>query len=74
MGYTWINKGSASGVYFEYGNNIYEYDAINNELNVIQAESKTTRTQDLLFVFRNLEKAHIENNELKVYVNHYALK
>ena len=71
--YSWDNKGSASGLSFTYGNQVYTYDAIGNKLDLV-GSSKTIRTQDLMFVFRNLQNANIENNELKVFVNHYKLK
>lgn len=73
MGYTWNNKGSASGLSFTYGSYVYTYDSINNEFDIV-GSSKTIRTQDLMFVFRNLQNAVIENNSLKVFVNHYKLK
>lgn len=73
MGYSWENKGSASGLSFTYGNDVYTYNSLTNSLDLV-GSSKTIRTQDLMFVFRNLQNATIENNELKVFVNHYRLK
>ena len=74
MAYTWVNKGSASGLSFTYGNSIYTYNAGTGQLDYVGSGGRTTRTQDLMFVFRDLENAIIENNTLKVYVNHYKLK
>ena len=70
MGYTWVNKGSAIGKTFVYGNTLYQYDSLNNKMVAI---STPPRKLDLMFVFRNLQNAVIENNELKVFVNHYNL-
>ena len=72
MGYSWQNKGSASGLSFTYSNDVYTYNSLTNQLDLV-GSSKTIRTQDLMFVFRNLQNATIENNELKVFVNHYKL-
>lgn len=74
MGYTWVNKGSASGLSFTYGNDIYTYDALNNELNKIQGSTTDTRITDLMFVFKNIPTSAINGNTLKVFVNHYKLK
>lgn len=73
MGYHWTYKGSASGVSFTFGNNVYTYDAINNVIKQI-GSAKTTRKNDLVFVLRNLENAEIVNNAFKIYINHYPLK
>ena len=73
MGYHWTNKGSAVDVSFTYGNDVYTYDAINNVL-IEVGSAKATRTNDLVFVLRNLENVEIVDNAFKIYINHYPLK
>ena len=74
MGYSWVNKGLASGLSFTYGNYVYKYNALSNELELQQGGSNETRKKDLVFVLRDLSNIEIENNSFKVYVNHYRLK
>lgn len=73
MGYKWTNKGTATGYIFTYGNNAYEYDAIQNTL-VSVGNSLTLREKDLMFVLKDLDKAEIVNNSFKIYINYYKLK
>ena len=73
MGYTWDNKGSAINLSFTYGNDVYTYDALNNELKKIQGSTTDTRITDLMFVFKNIPASAIKNNTLKVFVNYYKL-
>ena len=73
MGYSWVSKGSAIDKSFTYGNSVYKYNSISNTLDYISSSGKTARKQDLMFVFRNLQNAVVENNELKIYVNYYKL-
>ena len=74
MGYTWVNKGLASGLSFTMGNYVYKYNGLTNTLEPQTGGSNETRKKDLLFVLRDLQNIEIENNAFKIYVNHYRLK
>lgn len=73
MGYSWVNKGSASGLSFTFGNSVYTYNAITNTLDLQSSSSHTSRTKDLIMVVNDLSKLTIENNSFKIYINHYKL-
>lgn len=73
MGYSWVDKGSASGLSFTYGNQLYTYNAITNTLDLQSSSSHTSRTKDLVMVVNDLSKLTIENNSFKIFVNHYKL-
>ena len=73
MGYSWVSKGSASGLSFTYGNQLYTYNAITNTLDLQSGSSHTSRTKDLVMVVNDLSKLTIENNAFKIFVNHYKL-
>lgn len=73
MGYSWVSKGSSVDVSFTYGNSVYKYDTITNQLVFVSNIGRTARNKDLMFVFKNLQNAIVENQELKVCVNYYKL-
>lgn len=75
MGYSWVNKGSASGLSFIYGNSVYTYNSLNNTLDPV-GNTGTTRTKDLVMVLdlSKMTNDNIVNNSFKIYVNHYKLK
>lgn len=73
MGYSWVDKGSASSLSFTYYGLVYQYDAPNNKLNLI-GSSTATRTKDLVLVVNDLSKLEIVNNSFKIYLNYYKLR
>lgn len=76
MGYSWVSKGSASGLSFTYGNQLYTYNAITNTLDLQSSSSHTSRTKDLVMVLdlSKMTSDNIVNNSFKIFVNHYKLK
>ena len=74
--YSWVEGSSASGLYFTYGNVVYQYIASSNSFKSMQETSGADKL-DLMFIVRNTDKSTIitENNrkKLKLQVNYYKV-
>ena len=67
--FKWQEEGNADGLYFTYNNTLYQYNASSQHFN--QISGFEINRDDLMFIVRNMEDATINDNELKLSINHY---